>query len=98
MEKKEEEGDKVSALNYWWGMSAGAIDIIYGGAVPDETKKVTSLIREAIVKGEFKPFTGELKDQDGKVHNKPDEELDPDEIIEMDWLLDNVVGRVPEYE
>ena len=57
-------------------MSAGAIDIIYGGAVPDETKKVTSLIREAIVKGEFKPFTGELKDQDGKVHNKPDEELD----------------------
>lgn len=49
-------------------------------------------------KGEFKPFTGELKDQDGKVHNKPDEELDPDEIIEMDWLLDNVVGRVPEYE
>ena len=96
--KKEEEGDKVSALNYWWGMSAGAIDIIYGGAVPDETKKVTSLIREAIVKGEFKPFTGELKDQDGKVHNKPDEELDPDEIIEMDWLLDNVVGRVPEYE
>ena len=96
--KKEEEGDKVSALNYWWGMSAGAIDIIYGGAVPDETKKVTSLIREAIVKGEFKPFTGELKDQDGKVRNKPDEELDPDEIIEMDWLLDNVVGRVPEYE
>ena len=42
-------------------MSAGAIDIIYGGAVPDETKKVTSLIREAIVKGEFKPFTGEFK-------------------------------------
>ena len=32
------------------------------------------------------------------MHNKPDEELDPDEIIEMDWLLDNVVGRVPEYE
>ena len=32
------------------------------------------------------------------MHNKPDEELDTDEIIEMDWLLDNVVGRVPEYE
>ena len=95
---KAEGQEQVKALNYWWGMSAGAIDIIYGGAVPDETKKVTSLIREAIVKGEFKPFTGELKDQDGKVHNKPDEELDPDEIIEMDWLLDNVVGRVPEYE
>ena len=26
--KKEEEGDKVSALNYWWGMSSGLL-ILY---------------------------------------------------------------------
>ena len=71
--RRKKKEIRYQHFNYWWGMSAGAIDIIYGGAVPDETKKVTSLIREAIVKGEFKPFTGELKDQDGKVHNKPDE-------------------------
>ena len=23
---------------------------------------------------------------------------DPDEIIEMDWLMDNIVGRIPEYD
>ena len=30
--------------------------------------------------------------------NKADETLDPDEVIEMDWLLDNVVGRLPRYD
>ena len=73
--KKEEEGDKVSALNYWWGMSSGAVDIIYGGGLNNETKKIVDLIRD-----------------------KAGETLDPDEIIEMDWLMDNIVGRIPEYD
>ena len=30
--------------------------------------------------------------------NKAGQTLDPDEIIEMDWLMDNIVGRIPEYD
>ena len=26
---KEEDEDNIKALNYWWGMSAGVIDVIY---------------------------------------------------------------------
>ena len=96
--KKEEEGDKVSALNYWWGMSSGAVDIIYGGGLNNETKKIVDLIRESIIKGEFHPFSGELRNQEGNIMNKAGETLDPDEIIEMDWLMDNIVGRIPEYD
>ena len=96
--KKEEEGDKVSALNYWWGMSSGAVDIIYGGSLNNETKKIVDLIRESIIKGEFHPFSGELRNQEGKIMNKAGETLDPDEIIEMDWLMDNIVGKIPEYD
>mgnify|MGYP000451667859 CR=1 FL=1 len=96
--KKEEEGDKVSALNYWWGMSSGAVDIIYGGGLNSETRKIVDLVRHSIIKGEFMPFSGELKNQAGEIMNKADETLDPDEVIEMDWLLDNVVGKVPEYD
>ena len=96
--KKEEEGDKVSALNYWWGMSSGAVDIIYGGGLNNETKKIVDLIRESIIKGEFHPFSGELRNQEGKIMNKAGETLDPDEIIEMDWLMDNIVGKIPEYD
>ena len=96
--KKEEEGDKVSALNYWWGMSSGAVDIIYGGGLNNETKKIVDLIRESIIKGEFHPFSGELRYQEGNIMNKAGETLDPDEIIEMDWLMDNIVGKIPEYD
>ena len=96
--KKEEEGDKVSALNYWWGMSSGAVDIIYGGGLNNETKKIVDLIRASIIKGEFHPFSGELRNQEGKIMNKAGETLDPDEIIEMDWLMDNIVGKIPEYD
>lgn len=96
--KKEEEGDKVSALNYWWGMSSGAVDIIYGGGLNNETKKIVDLIRESIIKGEFHPFSGELRNQEGNIMNKAGETLDPDEIIEMDWLMDNIVGKIPEYD
>ena len=96
--KKEEESDKVSALNYWWGMSSGAVDIIYGGSLNNETKKIVDLIRESIIKGEFHPFSGELRNQEGKIMNKAGETLDPDEIIEMDWLMDNIVGKIPEYD
>ena len=97
-DRKEEEGDKVSALNYWWGMSSGAVDIIYGGGLNNETKKIVDLIRESIIKCECHPFSGELRNQEGKIMNKAGETLDPDEIIEMDWLMDNIVGKIPEYD
>ena len=86
------------AVNYWWGMSSGAVDIIYGGGLNNETKKIVDLIRESIIKGEFHPFSGELRNQEGNIMNKAGETLDPDEIIEMDWLMDNIVGRIPEYD
>ena len=38
MEERRGKADKVSALNYWWGMSSGAVDIIYGGGLNNETK------------------------------------------------------------
>ena len=45
--------------------------------------------------GEFNPFTGVLYSQDGVV--QPDEEhsLTPEEIVNMDWLAENVVGHIP---
>lgn len=61
-------------------------------------KKIVDLLRQSIIKGEFSPFSGELKNQEGCVMNNENETLDPDKIIEMDWLLDNVVGRIPEYD
>jgi hypothetical protein len=40
-------------------------------------------------------FAGGIVSQDGTVRNGPEEELLIDDIITMDWLCENVVGKIP---
>ena len=40
----------------------------------------------------------ELKDQQGNIRVEEGKLIDPEHIITMDWLLDNVVGRLPRYD
>ena len=90
--KYDENSDTAKALNYWWGMSSKAVDIICSTKLPAETLK--SLICE----GKFEPFTGKLYDQNGKLRNDEGNELTPEDIVTMDWLLDNVVGSIPKVD
>ena len=86
------------ALNYWWGMSAGVIDVICSRNLPIGTKRLIELLKETIMKGEFNPFTGVLYSQEGIVQEDPDRSLTPEEIVNMDWLAENVIGRIPTME
>ena len=84
------------AINYWWGMSADVIDIICSQNLPIGTKRLVSLLKDTIRRGEFNPFSGVLYSQNGIVQKDPDRDLTPDEIITMDWLAENVIGSIPE--
>ena len=39
-----------------------------------------------------------LENQNGEIVSEEGEELTPEEIISMDYLLENVIGRLPKYE
>lgn len=93
--KYEEDAEAAKALNYWWGMSAKVVDLIISSKVPDETARLVELFRKQICSGEFDLFSGELRDQEGVIRNEKDKVLTPEEIITMDWLLDNVIGIMP---
>ncbi len=95
-EKTEAPEDK--AVNYWWGLSSGVIDVILSEKVPQGTARLIEVMKQMIIKEGFSPFTGELKDQDGTVRCGQGETLSIDEIIKMDWLLDNVTGEIPDAE
>jgi hypothetical protein len=41
------------------------------------------------------PFYGEFRSQDGELRNVKNRALKPEEIMEMDYLLDNVIGEIP---
>lgn len=93
----KEETDAVGnrAINYWWGMSAGVVDLICSQDLPRGTKRLVSLLRNNICSDALTPFYGELLTQDGTIMNKSDQVIPPREIITMDWLVENVVGRIP---
>ena len=93
--KNDDNIIEKKAINYWWGMSAGVIDMICSRNLPIGTKRLVELIKTAISRGEFNPFYGKLYSQNGVDQEDANRELTPEEIILMDWLAENVVGSIP---
>lgn len=86
------------AINYWWGMSAGVIDVICSQNLPIGTKRLVELLKSTILSGEFNPFSGILYSQNGVVNSDPNTSLSPEEIVTMDWLAENIIGDIPKLE
>lgn len=95
---KEQSDSEEGALNYWWGLSAGAVDFIYSDKIPVGTKRLVDIIKSLMVKGDFKPFGGVIISKSGESKNEKDKEMTPEDIMLMNWLVDNVEGEIPEIE
>lgn len=93
--KSDDAAGATQALNYWWGMSAGVIDVICSQKLPAATAKLVDLLKKTICSGDFNPFSGALYSQDGVVLEQDDAVLMPEDIITMDWLAENVIGSIP---
>lgn len=94
----DEPADGTKALNYWWGLSAGVVDFIYSQNLSPGTKRLVEFMRKGIEAGAFHPFSGILYSQDGIVQRDENHTLAPEEIITMDWLAENVIGSIPDFE
>ncbi len=93
--KNDDKSSDSKAINYWWGMSAGVIDLICSQNLPIGTRRLIDLLTKTIHQGEFNPFSGILYSQEGMVQGDPEVSLSPEEIIEMSWLAENVKGSIP---
>ena len=89
---------KETAINYWWGMSADVIDVICSKKMPHGTHRLINFLKSSICAGSFKPFDGLIYSQDGIIRCKEGQSLQPEDIITMNWLAENVVGRIPAFE
>ena len=95
-EANAQKGKK--AVNYWWGMSADVIDVICSKDMPHGTHRLIEFLKSSIRAGVFDPFKGPIYCKDGITRCEDGRGLDPEEIITMDWLAENVIGRIPEIE
>ena len=59
--------------------------------------KLVELVKKHIVNNEFHIFSGDLYDQNGVLRNGDRHAMTPNEIMNMDWLVDNVVGEFPKF-
>lgn len=91
------EGDELRgrALNYWWGLTSGVMDVRVDAAVPARQRALVELFRQGLLGGQLHPFSGELKSQRGLVQPEGSGRLASDAIARMAWLNENVVGRLP---
>ena len=96
--KYDDKTSSNKAINYWWGMSAGVIDLICSQNLPIGTVRLIDLLNKTIHTGEFNPFSGILYSQEGMVQGDPSVSLSPEEIIEMSWLAENVIGYIPKSD
>ena len=95
--KSEDEGE-AKALNYWWGMSAGVIDLVYSKHVPVGVKRLAEHVEYDISVGDVYPFFGEIRAQDGTLKNNAGEAMSPEDIMKMDYLVENVEGDIPSID
>lgn len=86
------------ALNYYWGMSAGVVELIYSNHLPESVKKLADILEKTICSGIYNPFCGPFQIQSGEIIDKEGRGATLEQIITMDWLAANVEGTIPEYE
>ena len=92
---KDDDNESNQAVNYWWGMSSGVIEVICSQHLPLGTKRLVEILKTIISKNEFNPFSGEIYDQDGKLRNEDGKVMSPEDIITMNWLVRNIIGSIP---
>lgn len=91
-----DDQDERRPMNYWWGMSAGVVDLITSNNVPLGLRHLTEYMKKCIHSNDAYPFFDEIEDQDGNIHGKKDQPLALEEVMNMDWLVSNIIGSLPD--
>lgn len=95
---KSDYESSSKALNYFWGMSAGVVDIVYSKSLSPASKRLCDLLKDSIKNDVCIPFLTPLITQGGKKIGEGQKSLTLDQIINMDYLVENVVGSIPRYD
>lgn len=86
------------ALNYYWGMATGVVDVWCSETLGSPSRKLVDFLKESIRQNICIPFLTPLSTQSGEVIGEDQKSLTLEQIINMDYLVDNVIGEIPKYD
>ena len=95
---RDKSGTDGRAVNYWWGMNSGVMDVLLSRELPSDVNHLAQILRTGVTSGMIDPFHCRITAQDGSVKNSGNHGLDLEQIAHMDWLCDAVDGVIPEYD
>ena len=85
------------ALNYYWGMSTGVVDVWCSPNLKLSTYRFVDFLKESIKQNICIPFLTPLVTQSGELIGADQKALTLEQIINMDYLVENVIGEIPKY-
>jgi len=90
---------KWKTHQYWGGMKEGAVALApLSSKVPQDVKDLVMAEAAKFTSGEkteFDIFTGPLKDNTGTERVAAGQKMTAEEILNMDWFVEGVVGSIP---
>ena len=95
---REEYESSTRALNYYWGMAAGVVDVQLSRDLPEGVKKLASWLKEGLCREFINPFGLPIRGQDGAPVQAEGTALGLEQIMAMDYLVENVAGSIPAYD
>lgn len=82
--------------NIWWGLNSGLVDIKLSNKLDDGANRLAKMLIDGVSYGQIKPFMTRIVDQNGVERNDGNRDFSVSEIMYMNFLLDNVIGNIPE--
>ncbi len=91
-------GPADKALNLWFGMDTGVIDVKLSDSLPDGVRSLALLLKRGLAEGTLEPFRTRIVDRNGVLRCDGETGLSPEGISRMDWLCENVDGTIPGFD
>ena len=81
----------------WHGIDKGMVEIgEITDAVPEDVRAEALAMKDAIASGDYHPFTGPLKKQDGSDWLAEGEVADDGTLLGMDFYVEGISGEIPQ--
>ena len=82
--------------NVWLGLKDRAVYLSsFNKKVPRSVRSLVRRTERGIIRGNIHPFTGEIKNQQGKVLYKKGETISDKDLSEMGFYVEGVIGKIP---
>ena len=95
----DELGEKSQkAVNYWWGLSSGVVDVRPSEAMGESMSALADILKRGVISGAIDPFRRRIVSSDGRLISDGSRTLGPEEILHIDWLCDRVRGSIPAFD